>query len=73
MTIPTTRQVWSALPYSARRVLIPDDLPDCEGVDALDLDVWTSDRIMVTPWTLLPQAIRDAIHGMVTCEEQDEV
>lgn len=67
MPSPTTREVWSALPYAARRALIPADLVDmCDGID---LDTWTPDRIQVTPWTLLPSEVREAIHTMVTCAD----
>lgn len=67
MPTPTTREVWSALPYAARRALIPSDLS--EMVESTDLDTWTPDRIQVTPWSLLPGEVREAIHTMVTCSD----
>ena len=70
MTI-STAQVWSAIPYSVRFALIPEDLADCDGMEAVDLDVWTNQRIQVTPWSLLPQPIREALHAMTTCDQAD--
>jgi hypothetical protein len=60
MTI-TSRDVWSALPYSARLALLTSDFPVEIGSN------WTAERVQVTPWTLLPQHarewIRDALSG----------
>jgi len=69
MTI-TTAEVWSALPYSARRVLIPEDLADFVG-DTVDLGTWTHDRIQVTPWFILPPLIQQAVHSLTTCDDID--
>lgn len=66
----TTRQVWSVLPYSVRRVLIPEGI--YTDYPALDADTWTLDRIQVTPWYILPAEVKEAIHGMVSCSAMDE-
>ena len=67
----TTKEVWSALPYQARRALIPADLDVYDGLESVDLDVWTNDRIQVTPWTLLPSVIREVLHTTTTCAEME--
>lgn len=65
----TTRQLWSALPYSARRVLVPEDI--YTDWPALDPAVWTLGRIERTPWYILPPEAKEAIHGMVACTEME--
>lgn len=65
----TTRQLWIALPYAARRALIPEDI--YTDYPAIDPDIWTPGRIQVTPWYVLPPEVKEAIHGMVTCSEME--
>jgi hypothetical protein len=65
----TTRQLWSVLPYVARRALIPEDMYD--DYPQLDSGTWTHDRIQVSPWYVLPHEVKEAIHGMVACVEME--
>jgi hypothetical protein len=57
----TSRDVWGALPYSARFALLTSDFPVADGSN------WTAERVQVTPWGLLPQHakewIRDSLSG----------
>jgi hypothetical protein len=57
----TSRDVWSALPYSARFALLTSDFP--VSADS----PWTAERVQVTPWSLLPQHakewVRDSLAG----------
>ena len=61
----TTREVWASLPYRARAALLPDDLTRTGS----DLSIWTVERIQATPWTLLPDGIKQAIYDETCCEE----
>lgn len=62
MTI-TTQQVWSALPYTARGTL-------AEEAQAL-YDDMEPGRVAVTPWNLLPEAVKEALHAQTTCTQRD--
>lgn len=66
----TTKQVWSVLPYSARRALIPEDIHT--DYPTLDSNIWTLDRIERSPWYTFPPEVKEAIHGMVSCSEMDD-